>query len=126
MSTPASLSVLIVDDHRDGANSMAELLSLHGHSVRVAYTAADGVAMAGARTPDVAILDIGLPDGNGFDLAEAFSALAPRPLIVTLTGYPNQEPRSQAVGSDHHVVKTTDPNWIVGLLAEYGRTLRRG
>jgi PAS domain S-box-containing protein len=101
--------ILVVDDNRDGAESLATMIRLIGHEARVACDSASGLAIAADWRPDVAFLDIGLPGMNGYDLCLAMRA-APwgRGLsIVALTGWGQEQDRRRAEesGFDHHVVK---------------------
>jgi CheY-like chemotaxis protein len=119
---PAPLSILLVDDHRDGGDSCAELLRLLGYVVRVARNCAEALAVVGSFAPDVAVLDIGLPDGDGYQLAERLvAALTRRPLLVALTGFNHFEGRSEKAGFDHHFLKPVDPTVLSDLLARHAR-----
>jgi CheY-like chemotaxis protein len=114
---PPPLSILLVDDHPDGGESSAELLRLLGYEVRLARTGAEALRVVGSFAPDVAILDIGLPDGDGYQLAERLvAALARRPVLVALTGFGGFEARSRAAGFEHHFLKPVDPAALTALL----------
>lgn len=121
MPTPAGpnpLNVLLVDDHPDGGDSMAELLRLLGYEVRLARTGADAVALAESFAPDAAVLDLGLPDIDGFELARRLvAALARRPLLVALTGFSHTELAAREAGFDHHFLKPVDPAALAAVLA---------
>ncbi|MBN9517183.1 response regulator [bacterium] len=120
-TTQRPLSVLVVDDHPDSGESCADLLRLYGHDARVARTAAEALAALDAFTPDVALLDIGLPGVDGFELARRLVAFLPRrPLLVSVTGFPHLEVRSRESGFDHHFLKPFDPERLVRAL-EGGR-----
>jgi CheY-like chemotaxis protein len=85
------LRVLVVDDNEDAATLTAALLRQLGHDVRTAHTAAAALAVQAAWPPDAAILDIGLPDMDGYALAAAMRRAAVGPLRLTaLTGYGRQ------------------------------------
>jgi CheY-like chemotaxis protein len=112
--------VLVVDDNRDLAESLAMVLRLWGHDVVVAYDGPSALAAARARPPDVVFLDIGLPQLDGFEVAQrlrADSGLG-RTRIVAVTGYGQDEDRrrSQAVGIDIHLTKPVDPIVLQRLL----------
>jgi PAS domain S-box-containing protein len=101
--------VLVVDDNQDSADSLAMLLRLMGHEVRTAHDGLEGVAAAAAFQPNVAILDIGLPKLNGYEVAKRIRAL-PRGnemVLVALTGWGQEEHRraSQEAGFNHHLTK---------------------
>jgi CheY-like chemotaxis protein len=123
--TRPPLRVLVVDDHHDCGDSSADLLRLLGHEVRLARSCAEAETAVGSFAPDVAILDIGLPDGDGYGLAtKLVGVLARRPLLVALTGFGNLDDRSRAAGFDHHLLKPADPPALAALLADYAD--RRG
>jgi CheY-like chemotaxis protein len=111
---PRSRRVLVVDDNRDAADTLALLLRAGGHEADVAYDGAEALAKFGARRPDVVLLDIELPhDLDGHAVATRMRALAGgAPVrLVALTGYGRSEDRtrSDAAGFDLHVVKPLDP-----------------
>ena len=119
------LRILIVDDNEDAANLLAELLRMKGHDVVVAH---DGIAALQARkkfVPDVALLDIGLPGMDGYDLARQLRALYPSdPLrIIAITGYGEERDRmrSKAAGFDEHLVKPVDMKRVSLLLTACAR-----
>ena len=111
----------MVDDNRDAADSMASLLRAMGHDVRVAYGGVDGLAQAGTFVPQIALLDIGMPDMDGHALARAIRALdvGPTMLLVALTGWGQHDDRerSRAAGFDEHVAKPIDVATLERLLA---------
>ena len=103
-------SVLIVDDHHDGAESTAAVLRLCGYPVRVALSPRDALRMAGESAPDVVLLDIGLPQMDGYELAQRLcQVLGEKPVLVAITGYGHLDERSRAEGFDYHFLKPVDP-----------------
>ncbi|HET6440121.1 MAG TPA: ATP-binding protein [Anaeromyxobacter sp.] len=103
--------VLVVDDNRDAADLLAEGLRLHGHEVRVAYDGPEALQAAEQLDPEVALLDIGLPVMNGYELARRLrEAGRERCFLVAVTGYGQETDRARALecGFDHHVVKPVD------------------
>jgi CheY-like chemotaxis protein len=117
VNAPTPLSVLLVDDHRDGGDSSAELLRLLGYEVRLARSGAEALALVGSFTPDVAVLDIGLPDGNGFELAGRLVAALPRrPVLVAVTGHGNLGERARAAGFDYYFLKPVEPEHLIRVL----------
>ena len=108
--------VLAVDDNVDAVESLSVLLGLDGHEVRSALTAEAGLEIATAFRPDVAILDIGMPGRNGYELARALRGQfgADCPLLVALTGWGQAEDRSRAreAGFDEHLTKPVDPSTV--------------
>ncbi len=113
--------VLIVDDNADAARSLAMLMEIGGHEVRLGYDGPMGLTEAEKFLPEVVLLDIGLPGMDGLEVARRLRALnlSPRPLLVALTGYGQAEDvrRSHEAGFDHHLVKPADPQALTALLA---------
>ena len=112
--------ILVVDDNQDAAQSVTTFLELEGH---VARSAADGIAAleaAAAFTPDVVVLDIGLPLLNGYEVARRLRQLpATRgALLLALTGYGQQEDRAfaESAGFDRHFTKPTDPATLLSCI----------
>jgi DNA-binding response OmpR family regulator len=113
--------VLIVEDNRDAAESLAEYLRLNGFSVRVEYTGPAALAAALAEPPDAVLCDINLPGLNGFDVARRIRA-APQvqPILVAVTARRERDlirPAAEA-GFDHYFLKPADPVEICGFLCE--------
>jgi len=112
--------VLIVDDNRDAADSLALFLRLAGHEVSVAYSGAQALQVAADLRPELLLLDIGMPGMNGYELAEALRRLpwSARATLVALTGWGQEEDvrRARAAGFDHHMTKPIDPAAIQALL----------
>ena len=110
------LRVLVVDDNADAAELMADLLALDGHDVRAVRDAAAALALLPSFKPQVALLDIGLPVMDGYELATRIRALYPSsvegaPLrLVAVTGYGQDSDRQRAfeAGFDEHLVKPLD------------------
>ncbi len=115
-----SRRVLVVDDNADAADSLSMLLALEGHEIRVAYGAKEALSCVESFRPDVALLDIGLPEMNGYELAKRLRAIPSLNgvRLVALTGYGQAEDykRARMVGFDDHLVKPVD-------LAKLQRTL---
>ena len=104
----AGRRLLLVEDHEDGREALATLLRRMGHEVQQAATGAAGIEAAARRPPDVALVDIGLPDMEGYDVARRLrESMGDRVLLVALTGYaqPRDRDRSAAAGFDAHLVK---------------------
>ncbi len=117
------LRVLVVDDNRDAADSLALVLQLAGHETRTAGDGPEALAAAREFRPDAAFLDIGLPGGmDGYEVARR---LRQEPgleaaLLVAVTGFgtPDDVAQARAARFDHHVTKPADPNLVRRLLAE--------
>src|SRR5258708_7691026 len=95
------LYVLVVEDNRDCADSTALLLRLAGHEAEVAPDGASALRAAAARQPDVVLLDLGLPDMTGWEVARRLKALAGRkgPFIVAVTGWSGEKDRLRSADS---------------------------
>jgi CheY-like chemotaxis protein len=104
--------ILVVDDNADAAESIAVLMGIEGHVVKTVADAMQALACLEVFAPQVAIIDIGLPGMNGYELAAGIRASPklPRPLLIALTGYGQAEDfdRSRDAGFDHHFVKPAD------------------
>jgi signal transduction histidine kinase len=107
---PGQMRVMIVDDNVDAATTTAELLSVLGHHVQVAHDGKSALALIQQMQPDVAILDIGLPDIDGFELAEAARRAGYVGKLVALTGYGQDRDRRRSLdaGFDLHLTKPVD------------------
>ena len=116
--TSNSLSVLIVDDEPDGADSLALLLQGCGLDARAAYSAVGaGQMVVDGFRPDALVMDLGLPDVDGYAVARDLCAALPRrPLLVAVTGYHHLDERSRREGFDHHFLKPADPALLVAVL----------
>ncbi|MFP3939895.1 MAG: ATP-binding protein [Thermoanaerobaculia bacterium] len=114
------LSVLLIDDHRDSAEGLAELLRAQGHRVGVSYDGESGIDAARRTLPDVVISDLGLPGLDGYGVArtlrESFGTRSPR--LVALSGYGDAATVEKALqaGFDHHLTKPVDPAALQKLL----------
>jgi PAS domain S-box-containing protein len=101
--------ILVVDDNRDSADSLAMLLRLAGHEVRTVHDGRRVPAVVEDERPDLVLLDIGLPGLDGYSVARQLRSKAEfaSTMLVALTGYGTEEDRrqSQAAGFDHHLVK---------------------
>lgn len=118
--TDTPLSVLIVEDIDDVAQSTAELLSLHGHVTRIARSGPEALQAVEAAVPDVVLLDIGLPGMTGWEVAVAVRRRGGRqPVVVALTGLGSNDDRwkSADAGIDLHLTKPADPAALTTLLA---------
>ncbi len=115
-------SVLVVDDNVDAADSLAMMLQIYGHRVRTAFDGEGALSAVRAERPDAVVLDIGLPQMDGYEVARRLRAEpgGERILLIALTGYGQAGDRQKAmgVGFDHHLVKPVDPAALQRLLAE--------
>ena len=117
---PTGRRILVVDDNVDAARLTAEALESVGHTTCVAFDGPAALEMAGTFCPDLALLDLGLPLMDGYELAEQLVAGAPgrRPLLVAMTGYgqASDHERTRVAGFDAHVVKPVDLSYLTDLL----------
>lgn len=108
----AARRILVVDDNEDAAESIALLLSMGGYEVRVELNGSAALAAFPEFQPDVVLLDIGLPEIDGYEVARRLRVEQNRRdlLLIALTGYGREEDarRSQEAGFDHHLVKPVD------------------
>ncbi len=118
-STGAHRRVLIVDDNCDAARSLELLLKSGGHEVRTAFTGPDGVEMALSYQPEVVLLDIGLPEMDGYQVARQIRELpgGKAMILVALTGWGQPEDRRKATdaGFDAHLTKPVDHSVLMEL-----------
>jgi len=113
-------SILIVEDNDDARDALRMLLELDGHTVEAAADGAEALDIVRDKDPDVALVDIGLPGIDGYEVARRIRAgQGPRPLLIALTGYGQPEDRRRATeaGFDSLLVKPVDPAALSGLLA---------
>ena len=107
-----SRQVLVIEDNVDAGQSLADILEIQGHRVRIARDGRSGLELARAVRPDVVLCDIGLPDLNGFDVARAMrrDECLRSTRIIALSGYAHAEDRQRAreAGFDAHVAKPAD------------------
>jgi CheY-like chemotaxis protein len=122
-----SLRILVVEDNIDTAETLAQLLELWGHEVRVAHSGAEAIASAAPFRPEVVLLDIGLPGMNGFEVARVLrnEGDGERRVLVALTGYGQEENREQgrAAGLDHYFTKPVDAGALRALLGSLSSPL---
>ncbi|MDB5869273.1 MAG: putative histidine kinase, hybrid [Polaromonas sp.] len=115
------LRVMIVDDNIDAAEMLAMFLQASGHEALVEYGARQALERARRESPDVCLLDIGLPEMNGNELAQRIRAQpeTARTVLIAVTGYSQEQDRQTALtaGFNHYLVKPLDPTKLVTLLA---------
>lgn len=120
LAVASHLRVLIVDDNRDAAVTLGALLELHGAEVRVEYGADAALAAVEEYHPTLLLVDLGMPDRDGLDVARALGARADRRtlVIVAVTGWGDQHHRSlsRAAGFDHHLVKPVHLAELFGIM----------
>jgi len=127
MTDAPTLSIVIVDDSRDTAESTAELLSLSGCKVLIALSGEEGLRLVTQVQPDVVFLDIRMPKIDGYEVARQILARnrGKPPIIVAMTGCGTEADREQTTkaGFHLHLVKPVDPALLIGLIRRIRRTL---
>jgi len=120
---PAAVKVLVADDNRDAAESLGMLLSMAGYSVLVAHSGAEALTLALRERPDVLILDIGMPELSGYDVARGVrqQEWGKQTLLLAISGWDQRQDReaSAAAGFDVHLSKPAKPERVEELLAEF-------
>ena len=120
-SPPARpLRVLVADDNRDSAASCAALLESCGHQVSVAHSGREAFELACTLRPNALVLDIGMPELNGYQVAERVrgTGWGRAATLIAITGWGQEQDKRRALeaGFDHHLTKPIDPNNLEGLL----------
>ena len=118
---PIGRRVLIADDNQDAADSLAMYLEMAGHDVRVVHDGRSALSVARVFRPDTALLDIGMPQLNGYEVAQALrqEAWGAGITLIALTGWGQEDDRQRAIaaGFDRHLTKPVDPDALVSLIA---------
>jgi signal transduction histidine kinase len=116
-----SKRILLADDNRDAAESLAIILRLEGHDVQLAHDGITALRLYEERRPDVALLDIGMPRTNGYEVARQIRATpgGDGVLLIAITGWAQDADKAQsrAAGFDHHLTKPVEPGTLIELLA---------
>jgi len=118
-------AILVVDDNRDAAESLAMLLEIEGHDIRIAHDGPEALRTLESFRPQVILLDIGLPGMNGYEVARRIrtSVELQGVTLAALTGWGQEEDRrrTKEAGFDHHLVKPADPADVIRILAGVAR-----
>jgi two-component system CheB/CheR fusion protein len=108
--------VLVVDDNRDAAESLGMILNLYGHEVELAHSGMRALEIANSRPPDIGVLDIGMPDLSGYEVAERIrdEEWGKNVTLIALTGWGQESDKQRALlaGFDHHLTKPIDPEQL--------------
>jgi PAS domain S-box-containing protein len=116
--TVVSRRILLVEDNKDAADSLADLLRIFGYEVRVAYTGLEGLEAAHLFRPEVVLCDIGLPGLDGYEVARRLrsEATTAEARLIAITGYGSESDSQKAhdAGFDQHLVKPVDPDRLLG------------
>jgi PAS domain S-box-containing protein len=120
-ATVASRKILVADDNQDAANALAMLLRLAGHDVCTAHGGQAALSLAGTFHPEVAVLDIGMPDLDGYEVAKQLrqTTWGKGARLIALTGWGQDDDKRRArdAGFDHHLTKPVDPHRLEALLS---------
>jgi CheY-like chemotaxis protein len=119
---PIGRRILVADDNHDAADSLAMILEMSGHDVRVVHDGRAALSLAETFRPDAVLLDIGMPALNGYDVARA---LRQKPwgagiTLIALTGWGQDSDRQLAIdaGFDRHLTKPIDPDALQAILSD--------
>ena len=112
--------VLVIEDNRDARETFRMMLELAGHEVLEADEGRKGLELLKTELPDIAVIDVGLPGMDGYQIASTFrkEPMGKQVMLVALTGYgtPEARERSRAAGFDHHLIKPIDPEVLRDLM----------
>jgi CheY-like chemotaxis protein len=115
-----AMKILLVDDNIDAARMLGMLLTQHGHTVEVCHDPITALEKVSSLQPDLAVLDIGLPQMSGYDLAQLLRRTpgGEHCRLVALSGYgqPDDLARSRAAGFETHLIKPVMPEVVLGVL----------
>jgi CheY-like chemotaxis protein len=120
-NTPAKKRVLVVDDNRDSAKTLAMLLKMTGYETQTAADGASAIETTTSFKPEIILLDIGLPDMSGYEVCKQLrqQPLDPRPKIVAVTGWSADDVQDRGGDDcfDGHLAKPVDFKTLQGLIA---------
>ena len=123
LAPPAMSTVLLIEDNADSREMMAMLLGMLGYQVLEAANGVDGLQLARSRQPAIAVVDIGLPDMDGYEIARQLRAEAglQNMTLIALTGYGQDADRKRAMaaGFDSHLVKPLDMDVLVNTIVSH-------
>ena len=123
MGTGEIRTILIADDNADAAESLASILAALGIQTVVTRNGAEALMAAKERMPDAAILDIGMPELNGWEVCRRIRGLpgGDRPMLVALTGWGSQEDmrKSHEAGFNAHWTKPAEPTAVFALVGKF-------
>jgi CheY-like chemotaxis protein len=122
----SKLRILVADDVRDAAEALSMLLEFEGHEVSVALGGSEAIALAQSLRPDVAILDIGMPFVDGYQVARALrrETWGATVHLIALTGRDDRASKQEAAnaGFQQYVLKPIDPERFLAIITEIGST----
>jgi DNA-binding response OmpR family regulator len=122
--------ILVVDDNKDAAHTLALWLELAGHAVSFAYDGEQALIAADELRPDIVLLDIGLPKLNGYAVAQGIrgESWGEKMILIALTGWGHEDDKRRALqaGFDHHLTKPVNPDEVDALIAGHTLDARGG
>jgi CheY-like chemotaxis protein len=126
-----ALRILVIDDDSDAAETQAIVLRLFGHVVSAAVNGESALLQVEAEWPDVVLLDLGIPDMDGYAIAKRIREREvgrKKPVIIAVTGFGSDSVRLRCLseGFDHYQLKPVEPFLLRTLLAEIGASLENG
>lgn len=117
--------ILIADDNHDAADSLSMLFKLSGHEVFIAHTGAQAVASADEFRPDVGLIDIGMPELDGYEVARRIrhESWGREMMLIAVTGWGEADDKRRAIaaGFDRHMTKPIDPEELERLMQQQER-----
>ena len=123
------VTVLVVDDNEDSADSLREMLNAAGYRASSAYTGRAALDAVAEDKPDVALLDIGLPDIDGYEVCRRIRSQSGmhQPVLIAVTGWGQErdKERASASGFNGHLTKPADPATLLAMLREMVSASRR-
>lgn len=119
--------ILVVDDNESAANALKKLLQHYGHTVETAFSGQRALEKTETFKPELILLDIGMPDMDGYEVALTLRASKWNGMIVALTGYGQEsdKQKARAAGCDYHLVKPVSVADVMGILAGQSATALR-
>ncbi len=116
-----STRILVADDNRDAADTLAAVLSSAGATVVVGYDGIAALQLAQSEAPQIAVLDVGMPGLDGYEVAQRLCALPAKPYLIAVTGWGQETDRNNALraGFDEHLTKPVKPLELLKLIAAF-------
>jgi PAS domain S-box-containing protein len=116
--SPRCRRVLVVDDNRDAAESLADIIEMLGHEAEIAYDGPEAIAKVRASPPEIVFCDLGLPGMSGYEVARVLREMGNRLQIFAVSGYTQPEDKRRAIASgfDDHLAKPPDPGELERVL----------
>jgi two-component system CheB/CheR fusion protein len=123
-ATGSALRVIVVEDHQDSRHTLVDLLRSEGHEVKGVGSAKELWSVMWDFEPEVCLVDIGLPDRSGYDIAQEMVRRCgdDRPGMIAVTAWtqPSDRILAKLAGFDHHVAKPYEPNALLALVLASG------